>query len=107
MEKGRTEGYERKEGLWELNVARKAGNSTACANLQRTNNGQANHSSPRASPLLSAPHTSLGPAHTSEMAAGLGAVQMLQKSLADAQKDLSVTNDALRRLTGRDPERPP
>ena len=40
------------------------------------------------------------------MAAGLGAVQMLQKSLSDAQKDLRSTNDALRRLTGRDPERP-
>ena len=43
---------------------------------------------------------------SSVMAAGLGAVQMLQKSLSDAQKDLRSTNDALRRLTGRDPERP-
>jgi len=33
-----------------------------------------------------------------------GAVQMLQKSLLEANKDLTSTNDAIRRLTGRDPD---
>lgn len=32
-----------------------------------------------------------------------GAVQMLQKSLEAAQKDLTSTDDAIKRLTGRDP----
>ena len=32
-----------------------------------------------------------------------GAVQMLQKSLIAAQKDLSTTDDAIKKLIGRDP----
>ena len=37
----------------------------------------------------------------------LGAVQILQKSLEDAQKGLSNTDDEIRRLTGRDPQTRP
>lgn len=36
-----------------------------------------------------------------------GAVQMLQKTLAEAQKGLSSTNDAIKKITGRDPDAPP
>jgi hypothetical protein len=32
-----------------------------------------------------------------------GAIQILQKSLEAARKDLSTTNDAIKKLTGRDP----
>ena len=32
------------------------------------------------------------------------AVQMLQKSLQDARNDLDSTNQAIKRLTGRDPD---
>ncbi len=34
----------------------------------------------------------------------LGAVQILQKSLADAQKGLSNTDNEIKRLTGREPQ---
>lgn len=36
-----------------------------------------------------------------------GALQTLQKSLQDAHKSLESTNDAIRKLTGRDPAMPP
>ena len=36
-----------------------------------------------------------------------GAVQMLQKSLLEAQKSLSSTDDAIKRLIGRDPNTRP
>jgi len=42
-------------------------------------------------------------AATPSMATG-GVVQMLRKSLKDAEKDLSTTKDAIKRLTGRDPD---
>lgn len=35
-----------------------------------------------------------------------GVVQMLHKSLEEAQKSLTSTNDAIRKLTGRDPTQP-
>jgi len=35
-----------------------------------------------------------------------GALQMLHKSLEEAQKSLTVTNDAIKKLTGRDPTQP-
>ena len=39
------------------------------------------------------------------MAAGV--VQMLHKSLKEAQKDLTSTDDAIKKLTGRDPDTRP
>jgi len=33
----------------------------------------------------------------------MAALRVLQKSLEEAQKNLSVTDDAIRKVTGRDP----
>ena len=42
-----------------------------------------------------------------ELKMAAGAVQMLQKSLLAAQKDLSTTDDAIKKLIGRDPNAKP
>ena len=41
--------------------------------------------------------------HVPRVRMSFGAVQILQKSLEDAQRGLSNTDDEIRRLTGRNP----
>lgn len=45
--------------------------------------------------------------HINRTKMAAGAVQMLQKSLQEAQKNLSSTDEAIKRLIGRDPNTRP